>query len=98
MVYWRRRQPEPQTIGLLGREPARLLPAHEGAADLRIHKQPVQSQVRDFRHLLRSAVDGRGRDTERAVRPPHDYAGAAAFDLCRPAREAVTRIIEFSTS
>src|SRR6266478_2442847 len=89
MVCWRRRQPEPQAIGLLGREPARLVPAHEGAADLWVHKQPVQSQVRDFRHLLRSAVDGRGRDTERAVRPPHGHASAAALGLCGDACEAV---------
>src|SRR5260370_698191 len=65
------------------------VPAHEGAADLRVHKQPVQSQVRDFRHFLRSAVDGRDRDTERAVRPPHGYAGAAALGLCGNARKAV---------
>src|SRR5215469_6691711 len=89
MVRWRRRQPEPQARRLLGREPAWLLPAHPGAADLRVHKQPVQSQVRDLRDLLRSAVDGRDRDTERAVRPPHGHAGAAALGLSRDAREVV---------
>src|SRR6266568_6662339 len=101
MVCWRRRQPEPEALGLLGREPARLVPAHQGAADLRVHKQPVQSQIRDLRHFFRSAVDGRGRDTERAVRPPHGHAGAAALGLCRPASEAVMNfrgIIELSTS
>src|SRR5215469_12815601 len=89
MVYWRRRQPEPEALRLLGREPARLVPAHQGAADLRVHKQPVQSQIRDLRDLLRSAVDSRERDTERAVRPPHGHAGAAALGLCRDAREVV---------
>src|SRR5215813_6605823 len=97
MVYWRRRQPEPQARRLLGREPARLVPVDQGVANLWGHKQPVQSQIRDLRHFLRSSVDGRDRDTERAVRPPHGYAGAAAFDLCRPTREAAMThgIIEF---
>src|SRR5262249_55528166 len=89
MVCWRRRQPEPQARRLLGREPARLVPAHQGAADLRVHKQPVQSQIRDLRDLLRSAVDGRDRDTKRAVRPPHGHAGAAALGLFGNAREVV---------
>ena len=44
--------------GLLGREPARLVSAHQGAADLRRHQQSVQSQIRDLRYLFRSAVDG----------------------------------------
>src|SRR6516225_2217804 len=90
MVCGRRRQPEPQACRLLGREPAWLVSAHQGAADLRGYKQPVQSQIRDFRDLLRSAVDGRDRDTERAVRPPHGYAGAAALGLCGDACEAVS--------
>src|SRR5262249_37719534 len=77
------------TRGLLGRELARLVPAHQGAADLWGHKQPVQSQIRDLRHVLRSAVDGRQRDTERAVRPPHGHAGAATLGLCRDACEAL---------
>src|SRR5215813_6437546 len=89
MVYWRRRQPEPEARRLLGREPARLVPVDQGVANLRGHKQPVQSQIRDLRHFLQYAVDGRDRNTERAERPPHGYAGAAALDLCRHAREAV---------
>src|SRR5215813_3350717 len=89
MVYWRRRQPEPQARRLLGREPAWLVSAHQGGADLRLCEQPVQSQIRDLRDLLRSAVDGRARDTERAVRPPHGHAGAAALGLCGNACEAV---------
>ena len=58
-------------------------------ADLRLHQQSVQSQIRDLRHFLRYAIDGRGRDTERAERPPHGHAGAAALGLCGDARKAV---------
>src|SRR5262245_66102583 len=84
-----RTRPDSQARPLLGREPDRLVPAHHGAADLRVHKQPVQSQIRVLRDLLQSAVDGRDRDTERAVRPPHGHAGAAALGLCGDAREVV---------
>src|SRR5215831_15901231 len=92
MVYWRRRQPEPEARRLLGREPARLVPAHQGCPDLRLHQQSVQSQIRDRRHFLRYAIDGRGRDTERADRPPHGHAGTAALGLCRHACEVVRPI------
>src|SRR5436190_4338306 len=89
MVYWRRRQPEPEARRLLGREPARLVSAHQGCPDLRLHQQSVQSQIRDRRHFLRYAIDGRGRDTERAERPPHGHAGAAALGLCGDARKTM---------
>src|SRR5262249_31911924 len=59
---------------------------------IRGHKQPVQSQIRDLRHFLRYALDGRDRDTERAERPPHGHAGAAALGLCGDARKAVRPI------
>src|SRR6516165_5223822 len=92
MVYWRRRQPEPEARRLLGREPAWLVSAHQGAADLRLHQQPVQSQIRDLRDLLESAVDGRDRDTERAGGPPYGHAGAAALGLCGDARKVLRPI------
>src|SRR5215831_11053851 len=92
MVYWRRRQPEPEARRLLGREPAWFVSAHQGGADLRLHQQSVQSQIRDRRHFLRYAIDGRGRDTERAERPPHGHAGAAALGLSRDACKAVRPI------
>src|SRR5262249_16396620 len=100
MVCWRQRQPEPQARRLLGREPAWLVPAHEGVAALRGHKQPVESQIRDLRHFLRSSVDGRDRDTERAVRPPHGYPAPPPFHLFPPPPEPVMNrgIIEFSRS
>ncbi len=62
--------------------------AHQGAADLRLREQSVQSQVRDFWYLLRPAGD-RKRYSQSTDRPSHDYAGAAALGLCRPAGEAV---------
>ena len=72
----------------LGREPARLLSAHQRGADLRGHQQSVQPEVRDFRHLFRSGVD-RQRAPESADRPPHHHAGTAAVYLCRDARKVV---------
>src|SRR5215471_15220715 len=92
MVYWRRRQPESEARRLLGRKPARLVSAHQGVADLRGHKQPVQSQIRDYRHFLRYAVHSRDRDTERADRPPHGHTGAAVLGLYGDACEAVMKL------
>ena len=88
MVCRRRRQPERQAGGLLGREPARLISAHQGAAALWRDQQSVQSQIRDVRYLFRPAV-GHQRGVESADRSPHHHAGATAVDLCRPARQAV---------
>jgi outer membrane receptor for ferrienterochelin and colicin len=42
-----------------------------------------------FGTFFRSAIDGRDRDTERALRPPHGHAGAAALGLCGDACKAV---------
>ena len=67
VVCRRRRQPERQARGLLGRQPARLVSAHQGAAALRRREQSVQSQIRDLRHLFRSAV---GRQRGVRIRRP----------------------------
>ena len=51
-------------------------------------EESVQSEVRDLRHLFRSAGD-RQRAPKSADRTPHHHSGAAALDLCRHARKAV---------
>ncbi len=88
VVYRRSSQPECQIGGLLGREPARVVSAHQRAADLWLREQSIQSQVRHLWHLFRSAGN-RQRHTKSADRPPHYHACAAARGLCRPAREVV---------
>ena len=91
VVCRRRRQPERQAGGLLGRQPARLISAHQGAAALWRDQQSVQSQIRDVRYLFRPAV-GHQRSVEPADRSPHHHAGATAGDLYGPPRQAVVSL------
>src|SRR5262249_4678402 len=52
-------------------------------------QQSVQSQIRNLRYLFQTTGDCQ-RNPRPADRSPYGRASAAAFDLCRPASEAVT--------
>ncbi len=79
----RRRQPEPETAGLLGRQSARLVPGHRTGADICVDEQLVQQTIRIVRDLFRPGGRRECEAARRAERQPDRGAWPASGGLWR---------------